>query len=75
MMVRMTAPVAERITIGLLPKTAKQLEDMKTSTGMSKADIVNRAITLYEYVTSSIEAGDSILIRRADGQLEQLRLI
>ncbi|HEY2305078.1 MAG TPA: hypothetical protein VGI05_04275 [Streptosporangiaceae bacterium] len=39
------------------------------------ADIVNRALTLYEFVDSCLAAGDQILVRRKGAlRLEQVRL-
>jgi hypothetical protein len=71
-----TPPVApsERITVSLIPKVAADLQDVHDRTGMSKTDIVNRAITLYEFVEAELSAGAQLLVR-SDGELHRIKLI
>ncbi|WP_433143209.1 hypothetical protein ACQPZ8_47900 [Actinomadura nitritigenes] len=58
---------AERITVSLVPRAAEQLSALMDRTGMSKTDLVNRAITLYEYVEQEIDQGNDILVRKQGG--------
>jgi hypothetical protein len=64
----------DRITVALVPKAAEDLARTIRRTGLSKTDIVNRAITLYEYVDARLSGGDELLVRNpATGQVEQIR--
>jgi hypothetical protein len=57
---------ADRITVGLTKRTADELEFLHRETGLSKTDLVNRAVGLYKFITDRIEKGDQLLIRDAD---------
>lgn len=56
-------PVAERITVALIPKVAGILRRLQNRKNLSKTDIVNRALTLYDFVEAQLDAGRDILIR------------
>lgn len=55
--------VAERITVALVPKVAEELQRLQNRTSLSKTDLTNRAITLYEFIDAQIDAGREVLIR------------
>jgi hypothetical protein len=63
----------DRMTISLIPRTVKELEQLQEKTGLSKTDIVNRAISLYAFVTEQMEAGQQLALR--DPESERLQLI
>jgi hypothetical protein len=54
---------AERITVALIPKAADDLQALQDRTGLSKTDIVNRAITAYEFFESRMRDGNDLVIR------------
>lgn len=65
---------AERVTVALVPKAAGDLQAAVERTGLSKTDVVNRAVSLYEYVDARLSRGAELLIRDPEsGQLEQIR--
>ena len=57
---------ADRITITLTPKVARDLARLKERTDLSKTDLVNRAITLYEFIDAQIRDGGDILVQCGD---------
>jgi hypothetical protein len=57
------AQVVERITVALIPKAAEDLQRLQDRTSLSKTDIANRAITLYEFIDEQLRAGREVLIR------------
>jgi len=61
-------PVTDRITIGLLPKVSEGLQRLQDKTSMSKTDIVNRAITMYEFIEDQLRVGRDLLIRDSETQ-------
>jgi hypothetical protein len=69
--------VAERITVGLVPKTIDELQTLQDRTGLSRTDLVNRAITLYAFLDAQTEQGFELLRRRTDGggELELIRFL
>lgn len=66
--------MAERITVALAPRAAGDLRQAAERTGLSKTDIVNRAVSLYEYLDARAGRGDELLVRDpGSGQLTQVR--
>jgi len=66
----------ERITVALIPKVGAELERLQDQTSLSKTDIVNRAITLYEFITSQLDEGRDLLIRDSStGETQVVRLL
>ena len=55
--------VIDRITVALIPKVSEDLQRLQDRTALSKTDIANRAITLYEFIEAQLRAGRDILIR------------
>jgi hypothetical protein len=53
----------ERITVALIPKAAADLQSLQDRSGLSKTDLANRAITLYEFIDAQIREGKEVLIR------------
>lgn len=55
----LTSPrtATERITIGLTRRSSQDLADLSESSGMSKTDIVNRALGLYKLMTDKTVDG------------------
>jgi hypothetical protein len=58
--------VIDRITVALIPKAANELQKLQDRTGLSKTDLVNRAITLYEFIDGQQSAGHELLVRDRD---------
>lgn len=57
-------PVAtDRITVALIPKAGEDLQRLQDRTSLSKTDLVNRAITLYEFIEAQQRAGRELLVR------------
>ncbi len=72
-----TRPSAiDRITVALIPKAAEDLQHLQDRTSLSKTDIANRAITLYEFVDTQLRSGRDVLIRDNEaGITEIVRLL
>jgi hypothetical protein len=72
----MRPPAVDRITVALIPKAGEDLQLLQDRTGLSKTDIANRAITLYEFIDSQLRTGRDVLIRDNDtGVSEIIRLL
>jgi hypothetical protein len=64
--------VVSRISVGLIAKAARDLRHTQERSGLSVADVVNRSLTLYEFIDSRRAAGDQILIRRKGARRPEL---
>lgn len=70
-----TSPAASgRITVALIDKAANDLQITHERTGLSKTDIVNRALSLYQFVDAELGAGAEFIVRR-DGREFLLKLL
>lgn len=68
------APQAvDRITVALIPQAGTGLQGLQDRTGLSKTDIANRAITLYEFIDAQMRAGRDVLIR--DNTTEAIEIV
>jgi len=56
-------PAVDRITVALIPKAGEDLQRLQDRTSLSKTDIANRAITLYEFIDGQLRTGRDALIR------------
>jgi hypothetical protein len=77
--VDMAAPAKEtrheEITVLLISKVADDLQRTQKRTDLSRADIVNRAITLYDFLGEERESGTELLLHRRDGSTHLVELI
>ena len=75
----MTAPAMEteheEITVLLVSKVADDLQRTQKRTDLSKTDIVNRAITLYDFLDGEQDSGAELLLRRQDGSTHLVELV
>ena len=68
--------VVRRITVGLIRKTADQLDRLSEHTGMTSTDLVNRAVTLMAFVDEQTRAGRELLVHDpATGQDAKVHLL
>jgi len=65
--------LADRITVALIPQAAEDLQHLQDRTGLSKTDLVNRAVSLYNFINTQLEAGRDLLIR--DNEAEETQVI
>lgn len=63
---------SERITVALVAKAAEELRRVQARTGLSKTDVVNRAISAYDFIDTQLASGNEVIIRRKDTGQEQL---
>jgi hypothetical protein len=64
---------AERITVALIPRAGADLQKLQDRTGQGKTDIVNRAISLYEFIDAQVSAGHELAVK--DGTTGEIKII
>jgi hypothetical protein len=70
------AAAAERITVALTPQAAADLQKLLDRTGQGKTDIVNRAISLYEFINAQMSAGHELIVRnQVTGETQLIRFL
>src|SRR4029077_8854966 len=66
----------DRITVTLIPKATQGLRLLQDRTSLSKTDLTNRAITLYEFVDDQLRSGHDIIARnQATGETRLVKLV
>jgi hypothetical protein len=64
----------ERLTITLIPKAGDELRRLQERTKLSRTDLTNRAITLYEFLDAEMRAGHELFHRdRQTGETQLVR--
>ena len=67
---------AERITVALIPRASDDLQRLQDRTALSKTDIVNRAISAYEFFESKMRDGNDLLIREPEtGEIQIVKFL
>lgn len=66
--------VAERINVALIAEAAEAIEKLRHRTGLKKVDIVNRALSIYEFIDAELRAGNRIIIRDQDGNDQVVKI-
>jgi hypothetical protein len=69
------AEAAARITVALVSKAAVDLQRIRDRTRLSKTDIVNRAISLYEFIDAELSIGHDVLIRNNAGETQLVKFL
>ncbi|MQY11467.1 hypothetical protein SRB5_15850 [Streptomyces sp. RB5] len=68
-------PAAERYSVTLVPPAVAAVNKLTQSTGLSKTDVINRAVQLYAFVDEQLQNGSIVLIRHPDGETERVVLV
>jgi len=63
----------ETITVILIPKAGNDLRRLQERTNLSRTDLANRAITLYEFIDAQMRAGQDMIAR--DKETGETRLV
>ncbi len=68
--------IAERVTVALIPAAAGDLRRIQARTGLSTTDLVNRAITTYNFIDAQMRAGRDLIIRdNSTGECQLVRFL
>ncbi len=70
-----TTETGHKITVVLVSKAAGDLARTHGRTELSQTDIINRAISLYEFLDQERDAGAELLVRRRDGSTYLVELL
>lgn len=68
-------PVAEHMTVALVPKASSDLQRTHERTQLSRTDLVNRAISFYEFADAEHHAGSELILRRPTGEEHIVKLL
>lgn len=68
-------PISQ-ISVPLIPTVQQDLQRLQERTRLSKTDIVNRAISVYDFIDAQLRAGHDVIIRdKRTGETRLIRLL
>jgi hypothetical protein len=65
---------AARITVSLTAKAVADLRRTVSRTQLNQSDVVNRAVSMYEFIDSELAEGAELIVRR-DGRDHIVKLL
>ncbi|SMD14766.1 hypothetical protein [Kibdelosporangium aridum] len=66
--------VVDRVNVVLIEQAALALAKLLERTKFKKVDIVNRALTIYEYIDAEMREGNELVIRDPKGSEQRLKI-
>ena len=64
-----------RLTISLTPKTVAALDQAMKREGLTASQISTRAIQVYDYIQAAVESGGQLLIKTANGEIDNVVIV
>lgn len=68
-------PVSERYSVTLVPPAVQAVAELTASTGLSKTDVINRAVQIYAFLDSHLRKGSDVILRSSDGEMERVHIV
>jgi len=59
-----------RVTVNLVPRAMREVNDIHSRTGYNRTDIINRSIQVYAILEKELDAGARVFVDRGDGPVE-----
>ncbi len=63
-----------KVTVNLVPRAMKALEDVSASTGDTKTESINRALQIYAWLQSRIDAGEQVVVVDSLGKPREIQI-
>jgi hypothetical protein len=64
-----------KVTVNLIPKAWTAAAESAERLGLSRTDVINRALQAYAFLEEQITGGATILVRAADGTVSEVRFL
>lgn len=64
-----------RVTVPLIPKSVDALAALVDQQGLSRTDIINRALQLYAYISGVQDHGAKVLVQWPGGDVEGMEFV
>lgn len=68
-------PDTERYSVTLCPPAVTAVGELVAASGVSKSDVINRAVLLLGFIESERAKGHDLMIRDTEGNLERIHII
>jgi hypothetical protein len=64
-----------KVTVNLIPKAWDAANETAERLGLSRTDVINRALQAYAFLERATADGSEVLVRSRDGHLEQVKFL
>ncbi|MGW7136818.1 hypothetical protein [Streptomyces xanthophaeus] len=68
-------PDSERYSVTLCPPAVTAVAELTAASGVSKSDVINRAVLLLGFIEAERTKGHDLMIRDTSGALERIHII
>ncbi|WP_411080626.1 hypothetical protein [Streptomyces sp. cmx-18-6] len=68
-------PTSERYSVTLVPPAVDAVNKLTAATGLSKTDVINRAVQVYAFIEERLHGGSDLLLRNQDGETEHVHIV
>jgi hypothetical protein len=72
---RVHPPTSERYSVTLVPPAVQAISDLTELTGLSKTDVINRAVQIYAFFEARRREGGQVLLERPGGGTERVHIV
>ncbi len=69
------APASERYSVTLVPPAVEAVNQLTAVTGLSKTDVINRAVQVYAFIEERLHGGSDLLLRNQEGETERVHIV
>ncbi|MFH9953305.1 hypothetical protein ACH4OX_03680 [Streptomyces roseolus] len=69
------ATESERYSVTFVPPAVEAIQALTELSGLSKTDVINRAVQVYAFLASEMAEGRQVLLRNEDGSLERVHIV
>ena len=66
---------SERFTVTLIATAAQAVARLMHLTGLSKTDVINRAVQVYAFLAQQMAEGKEIILRDEQGNTERVHIV
>ena len=66
---------SRKVTVNLIPRAWEAANETAALLGLSRTDVINRALQAYAFFEKTAAEGSQILVRSADGHVEQVKFL
>lgn len=66
---------SERYSVTLVPPAVQAIAELTETTGLSKTDVINRAVQIYAFLDAQTRGGADLQLKLPDGTPEKLHII
>ncbi|MET8811869.1 hypothetical protein ABZW47_07690 [Streptomyces sp. NPDC004549] len=68
-------PASERYSVTLVPPAVEAIGKLVEVTGLTKTDVINRAVQIYAFLEERMAEGSEVVLRDPNGQYERVHIV